>query len=44
MGWLDDTRLVVGLINEEGKPTTAILTTEGQVSEASPDIALTVWQ
>jgi len=44
MGWLDETRLVIGLIDEEGKPTSAILTTEGQVNEASPDIVVAVWQ
>jgi hypothetical protein len=44
IGWLDETRLVVGLIDAEGKSTTAILTTGGQVSEASPDIVVAVWQ
>jgi hypothetical protein len=44
MGWLDENRLVFGLIDETGKPATALLTLDGQVSEVSPDIAVAVWQ
>jgi hypothetical protein len=44
MGWLDETRLIVGLIDEEGKPATTVLTLDGQVSEVSPDIAVAVWR
>lgn len=44
MGWLDENRLVFGLIDEAGKPSTAILTLDGQMQEVSPDIAVAVWQ
>ncbi|MCB0196170.1 MAG: hypothetical protein KDJ65_29735 [Anaerolineae bacterium] len=41
-GWLDDSRLIYGVIDEEGNTSTALLTLEGQSVVISPDVAIGV--
>lgn len=41
-GWLDENRLVYGLIDEEGQQATALVTTEGETTELSPNFVVGV--
>ena len=41
-GWLDETRLTFGIIDQDGNTTTALITTAGQVIELSPNVAVGV--